>query len=117
MDDRREQALVAALCDARDAAERNGFDLPEAGSYQRAAQLLKHLAVRTPALPIEVAVGDDGSIEITAVCGQRYFVIDVSPSGGDLHLMVEDLETRSLTFVAKRTNEDEIVRQMIERAA
>lgn len=116
---RRDQIekLLSSLQAARTEAEKWGFAVPSEEAMTRADALLKHLVAATNiAESIEIAVGEDGSIEITAVPGRKLVVVDIPPAGTRMEIVVQNWKSGEVVEHSSSASEDDVVR-LIEHAA
>jgi hypothetical protein len=113
----RLMALEAALRLALGEATRMGFDEPSADAAEHASRILE-LLVRADLREraIDIAIGEDGTIEITVASERTLATVDVSPSGRDVALVLRDVETSEITGVPSSPSEAAVV-GAIERAA
>jgi hypothetical protein len=108
------QVALSAAC--RD-ADRRGFDCPSEAALAHALSLLRQLAsIPNLAPTLDVAVGEDGALEITAVPGRALVVIDIDQAGRQMELVVQALDSGAILEECASTSEDEVVR-LVERAA
>ena len=108
--------LLADLADARESAKRDRFDLPTPKAYERAVSLLKRItASHCPTECVDTAVGDDGSIEITAVVNGEYVIVNINPNGSRLGMIVQGTESRAKLVNSPEATEEEVI-DRLERA-
>jgi hypothetical protein len=108
--------LKAELALAHAEAERYSFDLPSPDALRRAEQLLSLLAAQMPEVgAVDVAVGDDGTVEITTTARGERFTIDIVPSGQRIEMVIQDAASGAIIGSTAATEKDIVNR--IERAA
>ncbi len=101
------------LREAQAAAARNGFDQPAEGAVARATRVFDALAAADFA-PFDVAIGVDGSIELTATIGTLAITIDVSPTGSRIDAVLDTADR--VVWVGENVTPAAVVKE-IERAA
>ncbi len=111
-------AVIADLEAAHRSAKVDGFDLPSGLATLRATNLLRLIGrdSRADASSIDVALGEDGSIEISVLAAGATLIIDIPPSGRRLEMVVQDARTGAVLAPSTVVNEDDIV-ERIERPA
>lgn len=113
----RTEIVIAELKLALRDAEAHGSVCPSAAASAEAAEFLRLLAGRLPAdRTIDVAVGEDGTIEITASSDATLATVDVSPSGRVTRLIMRDLRTGAVSPVTSGLSYADLA-QRIEQAA
>ena len=115
--DEKTKAILSELQAAHGEAIAMAFDLPSEAALQRAHRLLAQIACTLEDLStFEVAIGEDGTIEITGNPSSEFITIDISPTGRQLSMSVRSVATGEVVRSADESNEQEVVRQL-ERAA
>jgi len=113
----RSEKLVSEFRMAQQDAEAYGFELPSNDAVARAVALLTHIARSTTSTEsVDVAVGEDGSVEITVVLGRELIVVAIPPSGTRMEMVVQNWKSGEILAPCTRVSEDVVV-QRIERAA
>ena len=83
----------------------------------RAEALLRRLAFcEVDTDTIEVAIGVDGGVEITALSGDRLLIVEIPQSGSFIEMLIVDAASAVPVSPTQRVTEDDIVLQF-ERAA
>jgi hypothetical protein len=107
--------LVRIFDDARQSAARCAFDLPSIQAIKRTEKLLRLAASSVDSIAtFDIAIGEDGSIELTAAPGGRLITLDISPSGAKVEMVVRDTVTGELLASEQAATNTGIVR-WIER--
>lgn len=101
---------------ATDEAAAWDFDLPSAEATDRAENFLRAIILHTHVgNRTDVAVGEDGSIELTITQGSSLIVLDIPPSGSRTSMVIQDHETGEITSSFATVSENDVVRR-IEQA-
>jgi hypothetical protein len=83
--------LAHVLMEALGTAERCSFALPSHVASAVTMRLLGQLAIASEEIEtIDVVVGEDGSIEVTAAPAKRLITFDISQSGAKSEMVVRD---------------------------
>lgn len=107
------QELALALADA----QRFGFELPSRVALARAEAVLSCLASGVSGIGfLDVAVGDDGTTEITTTRGAVRFTIDITPTGTGIDVVVQNGASGAIVSSARVTTEKDVLR-CVDRAA
>ena len=110
-------ALAAQFDEARALAKNLEFDAPSAAAVERAAALLALIAEAvTETSVFEVALGEDGTIEITAASDASFVTIDISPASARAAMVVQDAHSDEITVSIPIATDQDILSQ-IDRAA
>ncbi len=112
----RLDALFAEFDLAVSEARAMGFACPTQAARDVARRLLRRLAGLSDERVLDVAVGEDGTIEITASSKASIATVEVSPSESLTRLILRDLRTGAVTPVASGLSKEEVARR-IEQAA
>lgn len=113
----RFEALLATLQEAIAEADRFAFELPSELAMNRIARLLfAAVGMRKDLTTLDIAVGEDGSIEVTMVPHHHFITLDVSPSGSHVETVVRNVNSGELVASTQVDSEFEFLRWM-ERGA
>lgn len=110
----RFEAMLAAAVTNAEAWE---FERPEPAALARAREIFAYMAEhldRTDAF--EVAVGDDGSIELTVSGRVSYVTVAVQPGGRPIHAATVNAAEKRITWQANEPPLSRLAKE-IERAA
>jgi hypothetical protein len=103
--------LLANLQAAHSEAKAWGFALPSDLAMERAVALFQHLATATGvADSLEIAIGEDGCIEVTAVSGRERIIVDIPPAGTRTEIVVQDWQSGDVLAHSAPATEDDVVR-------
>ncbi|MFN0148336.1 MAG: hypothetical protein ACKVT1_17690 [Dehalococcoidia bacterium] len=113
----KSRLLANAFLSATQQAHDWGFDLPSATASHRAQGLLARLAhVVRDVQRVDVAVGEDGTVEINVLSRRELATIDIPPNGSRLEMIRRDRTSGAVRGPAETLTEAMIV-ERIERAA
>lgn len=113
----RAESLLNELAAARADAELWGFDLPSEKAFDIATSLLASMHdLDLGQDSVDVAVGEDGNIEITAVAGGEHITVLIAHTGSRTQMVVHDRNTWEVASLSDFVEPSEVVRR-IERAA
>ncbi len=112
------RTLMSELSSAAQFAARAHFDPPSPFALERARTVLSLLAIRctAEAMTTDVAVAEDGMVEITALKGTRRYTVEIPSGGSRVEIIAQDAESGALLGPSVATTEQDAV-DRIERAA
>ena len=109
------QSLLLDLETALKEAYEWGFEATSPSAIVEAEGLLRAIQSRAAVSDaVEVAVGEDGSIEITASDGAALIIVDIPPSGSRIEMVVQDWQSGEILTPAASVTRDNVV-ERIER--
>ncbi len=94
----RFEEMMVVLIDALRSAVRCRFELPSPQAINRAEAVVRAAAGSAATIAtiatFDAAIGEDGTIELTATPAGRSITLDISPNGAKTEMVVRDALTR-----------------------